>query len=339
MGLRSRLFLNKKNTYIIAEVGSNHNRDLNLAKKHILKAKEAGADAVKFQSLDLDKLYFKPTKEQIDLHSKIDFPSEWLAILKEYCDEIDIDFCSSATYLDGVDELENIDVKFHKIASAQVGTFPQIVKKIAKLKKPTIFSTGLVSIEELDKVIEIFRKENHNNFTILHCNSIYPTPYDKVNLDLIRFYKERYKVDIGFSDHTLGIHIPIIAVSLGATVIEKHFKINDEIETPDSPISINFLEFKQMVKDIRDVEKSLIRKNRKKIEEDEQSFKDLIRYKLILKNSKKVGESFNGNDFCFLRSKDGIDVENFDLIISDYLVKNDIITNTVLQWKNLKKKG
>ncbi len=331
-------FFKKDGVYIIAEIGSNHQKDLELAKKHIEKAKEAGADCVKFQSLDLEKLYFNPSQQQIELHKKIDLDREWLPLLKAYCDELAIDFCSSPTYFEAVEDLENIGVKFHKIASAQVGTFPQIIEKIAKLQKPVLFSTGLVGEKELDGVVLIFKKAGNENFTILHCNSIYPTPYEKVNLKLIEEYRKRYGCDVGFSDHTMGIHVPLAAVSLGATVIEKHFKIDDTIESPDAPISISFKEFKKMVESIRDLEKALQFKRRDLIEEDEQNFKEAIRYKLILIRDKKDGECFGEEDFGFLRAEGGIDVSELDKIIGEYIPSQNLEKNTILKYENLKSK-
>lgn len=331
-------FLGKKQTYIIAEIGSNHQRDLNLAKEHIKAAKEAGADCVKFQSLDLKKLYFNPTTEQISLHERIDMDIEWLPPLKSYCDDLEIDFCSSATYLDAVDELEAIGAKFHKIASAQAGTFPQLIKKTALLHKPVLFSTGLLSLNELDSVVDIFKKAGNDNFTILHCNSIYPTPPEKVGLGLLELYKKRYSTEVGFSDHTLGIHIPIAAVAKGATVIEKHFKIDDSVKSLDAPISVDFNSFKTMVSHIRDIEKTLEIQSRESIQQEEEVFKNAIRYKMVIKRDLKAGQPLAEEDFDFLRVEGGIDAESAFQIVTHHTPARDLGRGTMLQWEDLEEK-
>ena len=271
----------KEKTFIIAEVGSNHKGSVDLAKEHIDSAKDCGADAVKFQSLNIGELYKNPEEKIQNLHKKIDFEEKWHYELNNYCKKKGIKFCSSPTYLKAIEILESIDISFYKIASAQVGTFPQLIEKVAKTGKTTILSTGIASYAKLNTAIDIFHANGNDKFAIMHCNSKYPTPSTEVNLGRMNIYHEMFKCPVGFSDHTLGSCVAIAAVAKGANIIEKHFKLSNDIETPDSPISLNAREFKELVSSIRKVEEACITKPRIQIDEDEMEFNNQIRYKLI----------------------------------------------------------
>lgn len=302
----------EEKTFIIAEIGSNHNQSLELAIETIDAAKEAGADAVKFQSINIDKLYYKPSQETIELHKKIDLPEDWHYKLKEYCDKKDIVFFSSPTYLEAIDILEEIEVPLYKLASAQIGTFPQLVEKVASLGKPVILSTGLVSYSGLEKIIQLFHQQNNHNYIILHCNSIYPTPYDRVHLPMMNLYKEMFGSPVGFSDHTLGIYAPVVAVSQGAKVIEKHFTLSRDLPVPDASFSLEPEELKQMVEGIRAAEQMLQPSYRLEIEQEEKAFKNAIKTRLVLIRDKKKGEKLNYNDVIFKRASAGIDCAELD---------------------------
>jgi len=147
-----------KRTFIIADIGSNHKQDLQLAKDSIDAATEAGADAIKFQSIQLDELYLRPDIKTAEFVKKLEFPEEWHSVLKEYCNRRNVLFFSSPTYLRAVDLLEAVNVPLYKLASAQIGTFPQLVEKVAALQKPTIFSTGISNYEEIIRAVRIFKK-------------------------------------------------------------------------------------------------------------------------------------------------------------------------------------
>jgi len=325
-------FNNLDETYIIAEIGSNHNQSLTLAKEMILSAKESGADAVKFQSIDVNELYYNPSSRIKELHKKIDLSEEWHYELKEYCDKHNITFFSAPTYLKAIDILEDINVELYKLASAQIGTFPQIVEAVVKLKKPTLISTGIVSYSELEKVVQIFSKYNHDNFAIFHCNSLYPTPYDKANLHLIEVYKSMFNKTIGYSDHTEGIYASLAAVTLGAKVIERHFTTDKSLPIPDAAISITPNEFKNMVDGIRAIEQTLQSKSRIELEVDEKTFKNNILYRLVLKSNKRANESFNENDFEFKRDSKGIDCREMDIVIDNMKAKDNLSKGELLKW-------
>lgn len=317
-------------TYIIAEIGSNFNQDYNLALESIEAAIESGANAVKFQSLNVDKLYFNPNDKIKALHKKIDFEEEWHYTLNDFCKKKNITFFSSPTYLESINILEEINVPLYKLASAQIGTFPQLVKKVASLKKPTLFSTGLTNIKELDNIVEIFKKENNNQYIILHCNSIYPAPYNKINLNLINFYQQRYNQIIGFSDHSDGITTSIGAVAKGAKVIEKHFAIDKSLPVPDAPFSLEPNEFKQMVDGIRIIDQALEERQRTVIETKESEFKNNILYKLVINKNLNKGDVLSQNDFNYLRCSNGIDCRKENEVIGKKINQN-IKKNNVLE--------
>ncbi|MEZ4938053.1 MAG: N-acetylneuraminate synthase family protein [Crocinitomicaceae bacterium] len=299
--------------YIIADVGSNHLQDLSLAKESIDAVAESGANAVKFQSIQLNQLYLNPDPKTAEFIRSLEFPEEWHQELNDYAEKKGITFFSSPTYLGAIDLLEEINVPLYKIASAQIGTFPQLVERVAKLNKPTIFSTGISDFKNTEKAIEIFEKAGNDQFMILHCNSIYPTPPEKVNMPLMDVYREKFKNPIGFSDHTIGTHISVNAVSRGAKLIEKHFTLDRNFNAPDSnDFACDPQELKLLVNQIRDIEAANREiSQRNTIEPEEKAFKDSILYKLIANNDLNVGQKIGLNDVSFLRHPSGIDCREF----------------------------
>jgi len=319
-------------TFIIAEIGSNYNQSLELAFESIDAAIASGADAVKFQSLNIKELYYSPNRSIIDLHKKIDLKEQSHFELKSYCDKRGIIFFSAPTYLKAIELLEKINVQVYKLASAQIGTFPQLVSRVAQLGKPTFLSTGLVTIGELEKTINIFKKNQNINFAILHCNSIYPTPYAKVNLKMIPVYRSIFQVPVGFSDHTTETHAAIAAVTMGASIIEKHFTLSKTLPVPDAEFSLEPENFHKMVLQIRDIEQALGTGLRLDIEQDEQKFKDKILYRLVLMSKKYAGDSFSEHDFEFKRHSYGIDCNELSKICQFMKAKNDLSAGTLLNW-------
>ena len=307
--------LENDGTFIIAEVGSNHNQSKSLAYETIDCAIECGANAVKFQSINIDELYFRPSVEIKKLHRKIDLDEMWHYDLKRYCDNRGITFFSTPTYLKAIYILEDINVELFKLASAQIGTFPQLVEKVISLKKPVIFSTGLATPKILNKIFNLFKKHNNPNHILLHCNSIYPTPYEKINLRRMKYYSEAFKTIVGFSDHSIGSATAISAVSLGAKVIEKHFTLNKSLPVPDASFSLDPKEFKLMVEGIRIAEKALGSKNRFDLEPEELEFKTSITTRLVVKKNVKKGDLVRRDDFDYLRSNNGIDCLKLEEII------------------------
>jgi len=323
-------------TFIIAEIGSNHCQDFSLACELIDASIEAGADAVKFQSLNMNELYFLPSEDICQLYKKIGLDEEWHILLKNYCDKKGILFFSSPTYLKVIDILENIGVELYKLASAQVGVFPQLIEKVAAIGKPVLLSTGLVSYGELEKIVKVFKKYENNQYVILHCNSIYPPQPEQINLPLIPFYRKMFNCITGFSDHSEGTGTSIAAVAMGAKVIEKHFTLSKSIESPDANFSLIPAEFKKMVDEIRIIEKA-IRKHEPRVDilKEEKKFKEKIIHRLVLKKKKNTGEAFISEDFEYKRHDGGIACHNEKIILKNMKAKIPLDAGLLLKWDML----
>jgi sialic acid synthase SpsE len=307
--------IGSERSYIIAEIGSNHNQSLEFAFESIDAAIESGADAVKFQSIDVDELYYQPSEQTKVLHQKIDMNEKWHGLLSKYCQKKGVTFFSTPTYLKAIDILEEINVPLYKLASAQIGTFPQLVDKVAATGKPVILSTGIVTMKELTNVVEIFKRNDNDKLIILHCNSIYPTPYDKVHLNIMNQYQNEFDCIVGFSDHTPDIYTPIAAATLGAKVIEKHFALDKNLPVPDAPFSLEPNEFKRMVEGIRAAEQAIINGSREELQPEENQFKESILYRLVANKPLSSGAPLNKGDFKFLRHPEGVDCR----VLQNYL--------------------
>ena len=249
--------------YIMVDIAANHNGDLDTAKELIRKAAEAGADAVKFQTYRAEELYSKKTPQfsrdamkPYDLIKKVQHPREWIPQLFEYAKDCGIDFLSSPFDFDAVDLLDNAGVGLFKVASLEIVDL-RLIKHIAAKGKPVILSTGMASLEEIEEAVEAARSTGNGNIALLHCSTCYPSPAHIVNLKVMETLRNTFGLPTGFSDHTLGWHIPVAAVALGACIIEKHFTLSRGQEGPDHGFSIEPDELKLMVEQIRDIEKAL----------------------------------------------------------------------------------
>ena len=248
--------------FIIAEAGSNHNGSLEQAKKLVDVAAEAKADAVKFQIFKAESLYSKYTPEfsylkgqnTYELIKSIETPREWIKELAEYCKKRGIIFLASVFDFEAIDILDKYVPAF-KIASFEI-TDLELLKYAAEKGKPMIISTGMANLGEIEDAITAIRSVGNENIILLHCNSLYPTPVEIANLRAIETMETAFKVPVGFSDHTLGIHIPIAAVAMGACMIEKHFTLDRTLPGPDHSFAIEPDELKEMVRCIREVEKA-----------------------------------------------------------------------------------
>jgi sialic acid synthase SpsE len=327
---------NKDALLIIAEVGSNHEGSVVNAKDAISYAADAGADVVKFQSLDISKLYFNPTPDLVKLHELIDFNEEWYHQLKMHADNAGIIFSSSPTYLESVKILSALDIGLFKVASAQVSTFPMLLAEVAATMKPAILSTGISTYSEITRAVNIFEEEGNTNYAILHCNSQYPTSPEKVYLGRMETYKKMFNCAVGFSDHTLGTAVTLAAVAMGADIIEKHFKIDEFCTSPDASISLTKSEFKRMVDEIKEVKAACTDKPRIALEQEEAEFLRRVGYKLVLNSPKSQGDKFSKDDFLYLRCEDGISVGNFELIKENFRAAEMIPAKTLLGWHHLK---
>jgi pseudaminic acid synthase len=258
------------NTFIIAELSCNHNQNFDIAKKTIKAIKESGADAVKLQTakpdlitIDCDNEYFKikggtlwDGKTLYELYKEAYTPWEWQPELKKYAESLGLVCFSSPFDKTAVEFLEKMNVPMYKIASFEITDIP-LIEYTASKGKPIIISTGIATLPEIYDAVEACRKVGNNDITLLKCTSAYPAPPEEANLWTIQNLSETFNVKVGLSDHTLGSAVVIAAVTLGATVIEKHFILDKNLGGPDAAFSMEPEEFKKMVDDIRIVEKAL----------------------------------------------------------------------------------
>lgn len=261
-----------RRTLIIAEAGVNHNGSMDLAKRLIDAASDAGVDLVKFQTFKTENLVSKSAKmadyQQKNIHvadssqysmlKKLELSSEQHYELMEYCTRKRIRFFSTAFDLDSIDFLASLDLGLWKIPSGEITNYPYI-RKIACQGKPVILSTGMSTVDEIRDAVRVLLKfgMERSQITLLHCNTEYPTPMSDVNLTAMQTLRSEFDVNIGYSDHTCGIEVPIAAVALGATVIEKHFTLDRTMEGPDHKASLEPCELKDMVRSIRNIELAL----------------------------------------------------------------------------------
>lgn len=262
--------LTKDGTFIIAELSANHGNSIEIAKETILEAKRIGANAIKLQTYTADTLTLNSDRDDFiikggtlwdnkklyDLYQEAYTPWEWHSELFAYAREIGIDIFSTPFDKSAVDFLEQFNPSAYKIASFEITDY-ELVRYVASKKKPIIISTGIASIDEILDVVEICRSEGNNDIILLKCTSAYPAPLEEANLLSIPNLAQTFGVIAGFSDHTLGTTAPIVAVTLGAKVIEKHFILDKSIGGADCEFSLDKTEFGELVKSIRDTEKLL----------------------------------------------------------------------------------
>lgn len=260
--------LQKDGTFIIAELSANHNGNLQTALDSIKAAKECGANAIKLQTYTADTLTLNSRNEDFmisggtlwdgrnlyELYQEAYTPWEWHKELFDYARSLDIDIFSTPFDKTAVDFLETLHPTAYKIASFEITDY-ELVRYTASKQKPIIISTGIATIDEIQDVVNICKSVGNENIILLKCTSEYPAPLNEANLKTISNMKETFGVEVGFSDHTLGIVAPVVAVTLGAKVIEKHFIIDKSIGGADCGFSMDKKEFKQMVEAIRDAEK------------------------------------------------------------------------------------
>ena len=295
--------LQKHGTYIIAELSANHNGSLQTALDTIKAAKEIGANAIKLQTYTADTLTLNcknddfmvkggtlwDGKSLYELYEWATTPWDWHKELFEYARSLDIDIFSTPFDKSAVDFLEQFNPSAYKIASFEITDY-ELVRYVASKQKPIIISTGIATIEEILDVVNICKKEGNENIVLLKCTSQYPAPLEEANLKTISNMKETFGVEVGFSDHTLGVTAPIVAVTLGAKVIEKHFILDKSIGGADCEFSLDKKEFKLLVDVIRDTEKLLGVVNYS-LDEKKQKQRRFSRSLYVSKDIKK-GEKF-----------------------------------------------
>ena len=320
-------------TFIIAEAGVNHNGDIALAKKLIDIAAEAKVDAVKFQTFKAEKIVCKNAKKadyqneitdkdetQFEMLKKLELDYESHKELINYCEQKNILFCSTAFDLESIDLLINLGMTVFKIPSGEITNYPYL-KKIGGLKKKVILSTGMSTLDEVEQAIKILKNNGTREIVVLHCNTEYPTPFEDVNLSAMKTMKEKLNVEVGYSDHTLGIEVSIAAVAMGATVIEKHFTLDKNMNGPDHKASLMPEELKQLVNSIRIIEKS-IGNGIKNPSKSEIKNLDIVRKSIVANREIKKGEMFTNDNLACKRPGTGISPMKWDEIIGKKAIRD-----------------
>jgi N,N'-diacetyllegionaminate synthase len=328
--------LKKLYTIIIAEAGVNHNGSIELAKKLIDVAAEAGVDFVKFQTFKAETLvtqtadkaeYQKEIRNtdesQFEMIKKLELDRKTHEELIDYCNAKDIQFLSTAFDHDSIDLLDELNIPFFKIPSGEITNLPYL-RHIGKMGKPIIVSTGMSTLDEVHNALNILIESGteKEQITILHCNTEYPTPMEDVNLKAMLTIREELGVKIGYSDHTLGIEVPITAVAMGATIIEKHFTLDRTLPGPDHAASLEPEELKAMVLAIRNIEKSM-GDGVKNPSKSEKKNIPIARKSIVAKMPIKKGELFTEENLTVKRPGIGISPMEWDAVIgkaasSDY---------------------
>lgn len=286
---------------IIAEAGVNHNGDFDLAKKMIDAAKAAGVDIVKFQTsitstskysekAEYQKKATGTDETQLDMIKKLRFSFDQHKALHDYCESIGIKYLSTPFDFESIDFLDDL-CDFWKVPSGEIINVPYL-ERIAKTKKPVIMSTGIGTMEEISHAIRILEGNGTPDITLLQCTTEYPCPFEDVNIKAMLTLRETFKKPVGFSDHTLGIEVPIAAVALGATVIEKHFTLDRNLPGPDQKASLEPEELKRMVRSIRNIEIAL-GSGEKVPKQGELQNKIAARKSIVALRDIKVGEVFS----------------------------------------------
>ncbi len=302
---------------IIAEAGVNHNGDIELARQMVLKAKKAGVDYIKFQTFIPEKLvskyagkadYQKKTTDssesQLKMLEKLALTQKNFVELKKYCDEVGIGFLSTPFDLESIDFLDQMDMDFWKLPSGEVTNLPYL-EKIARTGKKVVMSTGMCEMQEIKDAIAVLEQNGAGEITVLHCNTEYPTPFSDVNLLAMQQMREILKKAVGYSDHTVGIEVPIAAVALGAVVVEKHFTLDKQMEGPDHKASLEPQELKQMTDAIRNIEKALGDGVKKRTSSEEHNVA-AARKSIVAKCQIQKGEVFTEDNLTVKRPGNGV---------------------------------
>ncbi len=313
---------------IIAEAGVNHNGDIEIAKQMIYEAKNAGADYIKFQTAvpelvisryapkaDYQLSVTSESESQLEMCKAIHLPLSDYPILKELCDKVGIRFLSTPFDLVSIDFLTGLNMDFFKIPSGEITNYPYL-KKIAGIGTPVILSSGMSSMDEIKQALDVLTsgKLNFDDIIVLHCNTEYPTPMQDVNLNAMLTIRDTLGVKVGYSDHTLGIEVPIAAAALGAIVIEKHFTLDKTMKGPDHQASLNPQELKEMIKAIRNIEMAM-GNGLKRPSPSETKNINIARKSIVAACRIAKGELFTEQNIAVKRPGDGISSMHWNNVI------------------------
>ncbi len=328
--------------FVIAEAGVNHNGSLKLAKELVNAAVVAGANAVKFQSFKTESLVSKTAEQasyqtqntgikesQFDMLKRLELDANSHEILYAYCQEKNIEFMSTAFDDESIELLHNLGMKRWKIPSGELLSIPYL-RKIAAYNAPTILSTGMGNLAEVELSIKTLLNAglSKDNLTVLHANSAYPTPYKDVNLNAMLTLAKECKVKVGLSDHSLGIEVPIAAVALGAKVIEKHFTLDKTLPGPDHKASLEPKELKNMVSAIRHIEIAM-GSGKKIATASEIDNKNLARKRIVAQKEITKGECFNEKNITLKRHVSGRFSQDWDNVIGKKSNHNYLLGDSI----------
>jgi sialic acid synthase SpsE len=321
--------------YIIAEIGANHNGDMDLAKKMIDSAIDCGCDAVKFQSWnnkslisntgykqnaifdDSKKKHFGSLEEMVD---KYYLRKEQHFELNNYCTSKGVDFCSTPFSIEEIDLLNELDVEFFKIASMDINNYP-LLQYVAQFNKPILLSTGMSNLGEIEKAVTIIQKEGNSKIIILHCVAIYPPENKDLNLKNITMLQNTFGYPVGFSDHSLGFVAPLASVALGACVIEKHFTIDKDLPGWDHEISANPEEMKNIVEGSKKIYESLGNFKRT-VSKAEEEKKKVFRRSIVLNKNLKAEDIIREEDISLKRPGTGFSPDKIKFVVGRKLKRD-----------------
>jgi N-acetylneuraminate synthase len=329
--------------YVIAELSANHQREFDVAVKIVRAAKDAGADAIKLQTYTPDTITIQSKHECFrvgggtlwdgrtlhDLYNEAYTPWDWQPKLKHLANDLGMDLFSSAFDASAVDFLEKMDVPAHKVASFELVDIP-LIQKMARTGKPLIMSTGMATLEEIGESVEAARRAGAKEIALLKCTSAYPAAPEEMNLRTIPDLQSRFQVPVGLSDHTMGIAVPVAAVSLGACIVEKHLTLSRSHLGPDSAFSLEPDEFKAMVDAVRVSEKA-IGKVHYGLTANESSTR-VFRRSLFVVQDVKRGERFTNDNVRSIRPGHGMHTRHLSEVLGKRAAR-DIERGTPLHWE------
>lgn len=328
--------------YVIAEMSANHNQDFAQAAEIVRAAKAAGADALKLQTYTPDTmtLNLRTPEFQIgagtiwagrnlhELYGEACTPWDWTPRLKALAESLGMHCFSTPFDFTAVDFLEGLDVPAHKIASFEIVDLP-LIRRVARTGKPTIMSTGMASMAEIDDAVRAFRQAGGRELALLKCTSAYPSAPDEMNLRTIPHLGETFGTVAGLSDHTMGVAVPVAAVALGACIVEKHFTLSRAQPGPDSSFSLEPAEFKAMVDAIRVAEQALGRVSYEMTAKEQSS--RVFRRSLFVTADVKAGEVFGEHNVRSIRPGSGLPPKHWDQVVGRR-ASRDIARGTPLDW-------
>ena len=318
--------------YIIAEAGVNHNGSFALACKLVDAAKEAGVDCIKFQTFKSENLVSRTAKKaeyqkkttgdssQQDMLKKLELSFDEFLNLKSYCEKVGICFLSTPFDFDSIEFLNSIDMPFWKIPSGEVTNLPYLLA-LAKTGKPVVMSTGMCTLQEIRDAIDVLQANGIKEIKLLHCNTEYPTPFEDVNLKAMQAMHDEFHLEVGYSDHTKGIEVPIAAVALGATIIEKHFTLDRNMEGPDHKASLEPQELAEMVCCIRNIEKALGSGDKMPSPSEKKNIA-VARKSIVAKSKIKAGDTLTEENITVKRPGTGISPMKWFEVLGTKAVKD-----------------